>query len=91
MAAVAFADVEITEFIWTDHALDRIAERGVTRSEVQAAIREAHEDRVSNLGRADWLVATTTESGIRIEAIYDHPYRGDEITARIVSVWRVDG
>lgn len=80
----------IQSFVWTDHALLRITERGLTRFEVEAAIREAHDSRLPNAGRADWLISTKTTSGIPIEAIYDYPHRGDESIARIVSVWRLD-
>lgn len=61
----------ITLFVWTDHALVRLAERGLTRSEVEDAVREAHEARLANVGQADWLIATKTDAGIAIEAIYD--------------------
>jgi hypothetical protein len=81
--------VTIRGFVWTDHALLRLAERGLTTFEVEAPIRDGHSDRLANPGRADWLISARTASGIEIEAIYDHPHRGDASTVRIVSVWRV--
>lgn len=78
----------IERFVWTDHARERLAERGLTRFEVEEAIRDAHEGREPNEDGADWLITAITQSGIEIEAVYDHPYRGDESTVRLVSVWR---
>ncbi len=78
----------VERFVWTDHAVERLAERGLTRFKVEDAIRDGHEGRQPNEDGADWLITVTTPSGIAIEAVYDHPYRGDESTARIVSVWR---
>ena len=83
------AAMAIDRFVWTDHALQRLGERGLTRFEVEEAIREAHDGRVPNEDGADWLIAARTPSGISIEAVYDHPHAGDETTARIVSVWRL--
>jgi hypothetical protein len=34
--------VAIKRFVWTDHAELRLGERGLTRSEVEDAIREGH-------------------------------------------------
>jgi hypothetical protein len=85
------AAMAIERFVWTDHALQRLQERGLTRFEVEAVIREGHDGRVPNEDGADWLIATRTQSGISIEAIYDHPHAGDETVVRIVSVWRLAG
>jgi hypothetical protein len=79
--------VAIERFGWTDHALQRLEERGLTRFEVEEAIREGREP---NEDGADWLIAATTQSGISIEVVYDHPHHGDQGSARIVSVWRVE-
>lgn len=79
----------IESFVWTDHALQRLQERGLTQFEVEEAIREGHEGRKANDDGAEWLIATTTQSGFSIEAVYDHPHHGDDDTARVVSVWRV--
>jgi hypothetical protein len=80
----------IERFVWTDHALSRIAQRQLARFEVEEAIRGAHDDRSPNEGMADWLIAASLHSGRHIEAIYDHPVRGDAAVVRIVSVWRID-
>jgi predicted fused transcriptional regulator/phosphomethylpyrimidine kinase len=79
----------IERFVWTDHALQRLQERGLTAFEVEEAIREGHEGREQNADAADWLISAKTQSGISIEAVYDHPHAGDEATARVVSVWRL--
>jgi hypothetical protein len=82
--------VTIEQLVWTDHALLRLAERRLARFEVEAAIRDQHQARVANDGRADWLISATTPDGRSFEAIYDHPVRGDDGVAAVVSVWRVE-
>jgi hypothetical protein len=82
--------VAIERFGWTDHALQRLEERGLTRFEVEEAIREGDDGREPNEDGADWLIAARTHSGISIEVVYDHPHHGDQGSARIVSVWRVE-
>ncbi len=82
--------MEIERFIWTDHALFRIAQRQLARFEVENAIRDAHDERTPNEGQADWLISTSLHSGRQIEAIYDHPVRGDTSVVRVISVWRID-
>jgi len=81
--------VSIHRFVWTDHALQRLDERGLTRFEVEEAIRCGHDGREPNEDGADWLISGKTQSGISIEAVYDHPHDGDERVGRIVSVWRL--
>jgi hypothetical protein len=68
----------------------RLDERRLSRSDVESAIREGHGGRQVNDGKADWLIAGITSYGARFEAAYDHPTGDNEITARIVSAWRVD-
>jgi len=80
----------IEQFVWTDHALQRLQERGLTRFEVEEAIREGHDGRRPNEDGAEWMSAARTQSGISIEAVYDHPHQGDGSIARVVSVWRVE-
>jgi hypothetical protein len=70
-------------FAWTVHAEDRLSERGLTRSAVEAAIREDHGLRAVNDGEADWRLDTG-----RFVVIYDHDQRAEVATVRIVSVWR---
>ena len=79
----------IERFLWTDHAVVRLNERRLRRDDVELAIRQGHALRRANAGQADWLIAGVTPDGSAFEAIYDHPVRRDETTARIVSVWRV--
>jgi hypothetical protein len=81
--------VAIERFIWTDHALLRLERRGLTRDDVEQAIRGGHGGRQINEGQADWLIDGITSHGVPFEAIYDHPAGEDRTTARIVSAWRV--
>jgi hypothetical protein len=81
--------VAIERFVWTAHALLRLDERRLRRSDVEQAIRDEHGGRQVNDGQADWLIVGITANGIRFEAVYDHPVGDDETTARIVSAWRV--
>jgi Domain of unknown function (DUF4258) len=80
----------IEQFTWTTHAEERLHERHLTRWEVEQAIRDGHSHRQLNHGKADWLLAGITITGISFEAVYDHPAHGQPATARVVSVWRVD-
>jgi hypothetical protein len=82
--------MHIERFIWTTHAEDRLDDRHLTRGEVERAIRDGRGDRQLNYGKADWLLAGITITGISFEAVYDHPAHGQPATARVVSVWRVD-
>jgi hypothetical protein len=82
--------VTIEQFLWTAHALLRLDQRRLPRSDVEQAIRDNHGERLANDGQADWLITSTMALGVRFEAIYDHPVAGDERAARIVSAWRVD-
>jgi len=81
--------VAIENFEWTTHALLRLGQRHLTRSDVERAIRLAHDERRPNEGAADWLIEGATALGVPFEAIYDHPSHGDETTARVISAWRV--
>lgn len=76
--------------MWTTHALVRMDQRRLLRTDVERAIIEGHHGRDVNEGEADWLIQDITSHGVRFEAVYDHPVGDDEKTARIVSVWRVD-
>ena len=77
----------IERFIWTDHAGQRVSERGLVRPEVEGAISERHGTREVNRGEADWRFYGTRADGRGFAVIYDHPLRGDESVVRIVSVW----
>jgi Domain of unknown function (DUF4258) len=81
--------VSVERFIWTTHALARLDQRQLARSDVELAIRSGHEERRINEGAADWLITGTTSLGVSFEAIYDHPIGDDETTVRIISAWRL--
>jgi hypothetical protein len=51
--------VAIKGFIWTDHAEQRLSERGLACAEVERAIGDGHEAREANRGEADWRVHGT--------------------------------
>lgn len=77
----------IERFIWTEHAERRLGQRGLTRHDVEAVIRDDHESREINRGDADWRVYGARLDGRRFAVVYDHPAQGDATLARIVSVW----
>jgi hypothetical protein len=80
--------MSIERFVWTAHAELRLAQRHLSREEVEGAIGSGHDAREVNDGRAQWLVRGTTSDGEPFEAIYDHPHGSDLGAVRIVSVWR---
>jgi uncharacterized protein YuzE len=77
--------MEIDRFVWTEHALMRLAQRGLDAADVEEAIRTGHAEREVNDGRAEWLVSCELTDGTTFEAIYDHPHGGDDTAVRIVS------
>jgi hypothetical protein len=79
--------VEIERFIWTDHAELRLGQRGLTRFEVEEAVRERHEIREANRGDADWRVYGSRSDGRKFAVVYDNPVRGDAGAACVVSAW----
>lgn len=81
----------IKRFIWTDHAELRLGERGLTRSEVEDAIREGHPIREVNRGDADWRVYGVRSDRRKFAIIYDNPVQGDADVACVVSVWPLRG
>ncbi|MEX2448109.1 MAG: DUF4258 domain-containing protein [Solirubrobacterales bacterium] len=83
--------MQIERFIWTDHAELRFGERGLTRSEVEEAVREGHPIREANQGDADWRVYGVRSDGRKFAVIYDNPVRGDADAACVVSVWLLRG
>jgi hypothetical protein len=68
---------------WSDHALAKAQLLGVARSDVEDAVLMHHLRRTGNTGAADWLVTAG-----RLVVAYNHPDNGDELTARIVTLWR---
>jgi hypothetical protein len=77
----------IERFLWTDHALQRLAQRGLTQPEVEQAIEREHDARRPNRGAGDWRIHGHREDGRRFAVIYNHPVGRDERAARIVTVW----
>lgn len=56
---------------------------GVAQTDVEETVTAGHPERRRNHRTADWLV-----TGPRLVVAYDHPFRGDSTTARIVTLWR---
>ena len=77
----------IEHFQWTFHAGERLAQRGLTKHEVEIAIRLG--EREPNLGAADWRVTGVRSDGLRFVAVFDSPVDDDHQAARVVSVWTV--
>jgi uncharacterized protein YjiS (DUF1127 family) len=69
--------------IWTVHALERLPERGLSRDEIERAVRRLHPLRQPNEGEADWRIDTR-----RFVVLYDHPDKSDPDAIRIVTAWR---
>jgi hypothetical protein len=76
----------IDEIHWTVHGARRRRRRRVDEVEVEGAIRQGHEFREANVGRADWRLRWDREDGIRVTVLYDFPMRGSEAAASVVSV-----
>lgn len=70
----------IEQITWTFHAEERLAQRGLTRTGVERAVRELHSIREINKGRAAWRV----DAG-RFVVVYDRAAGLNSV--RIVSVW----
>lgn len=79
----------IEGFLWTAHAEDRAAERGLTRLEVEAAVQDGDDLRLPNPGPGDWRVFGTCIGGGRFAVVYDLPALGDERVARLITMWRL--
>ena len=77
----------IERFLWTDHADQRLRQRGLTRFEVEEAVQGGHDARKANRGAGDWRVHGERADGRRFAVIYDHPAGRDERAARIITVW----
>lgn len=55
--------------------------------DVERTIQIGHGMPRINRGEADWVAYGLCTDGRRFMVVYDHPHRGDDRTARIVSVW----
>ena len=69
--------------VWTDHALVKAHILGIARADVEDSILEGHERRARNPGGADWLLRVG-----RLAIAYSHPSDGDDLAARVVTIWR---
>lgn len=76
-------------FIWTDHAELRIRQRGLSRLELEDAVRDGHERRQINRGDGGWRILGVAGDGHDFVVIYDFPALGQGQTARIISAWRL--
>lgn len=72
----------IERFIWTIHAEERLAQRGLTRARVERAIRELHSLRETNEGEAGWRL----DAG-HFVVVYDYPDHMNLDAVQIVSAW----
>ena len=81
----------IERFVWTGHAELLLGERGLTRSEVEDAVREGHPMREVNQGDADWRVYGVRSDGRKFAVVYDNPAHGNASAARVVSAWPLRG
>jgi hypothetical protein len=68
---------------WTQHALAKAERERFVPSDVEDALLDHHHERKQNPGEADWLL--TVE---RLVIVYDWPVEGDQIRARVISLWR---
>jgi len=69
-------------FEWTQHALERLPERGLTRSAIEQIVRDLHHVRVTNEGPADWRIEASTFS-----VLYDNPVANNMDVVRIITAW----
>lgn len=83
--------MSIGRITWTDHAELRLGERGLTRFEVEEAVRDADDGREANRGDADWRIEGVRADGRKFVVVYDCPIKGDESVACVVSAWPLRG
>lgn len=79
--------MSIGRITWTDHAELRLGERGLTRFEVEEAVRDSDDGREANRGDADWRIEGVRADGRKFVVVYDCPIKGDESVACVVSAW----
>jgi hypothetical protein len=77
----------IERFVWTDHALQRLRERGLARADAEEAVQREHNARKPNRGAGDWRIHGERADDRPFAVIYDHPVGHDERAARIVTIW----
>jgi hypothetical protein len=70
---------------FTDHAAERAARYAVPATEVADVVLEVHSHRRANPGAAGWQVG---RAGLVV--VYDWPDGDDEMTARVVTLWRAE-
>ncbi len=71
----------IERFLWTLHAEQRLRERGLTRGEVEQAIRDRHDERQPDHGDADWRIYGSRADARNYVVIYDNPVNHDRAAA----------
>jgi hypothetical protein len=68
---------------WTDDALAKAQQIGFTRANIEAVLRDGHQDRRRNDGDAQWRLTVG-----RLIIAYEYPDEDDPLVARTVTVWR---
>lgn len=68
---------------WPAHAQVRAAALAFPRRDIEDVLVAGHPHRRANPRDADWLLDVG-----RYTVAYNHPDDGDELAARVVTVWR---
>lgn len=69
--------------VWSDHAIVKARSLGIARFDIEGSVVGRHASRERNRGAGNWRIVVG-----RIVVIYNHPDGDDELTARVVTVWR---
>jgi len=76
--------VEEPKFVrLSHHAIVKAEALGFAPSDLEDAILAEHRRRRRNTGAADWLITVGS-----FAIAYNHPDRGDELAAFVVTIWR---
>jgi hypothetical protein len=77
----------IQEIEWSDHASDSLKVLGLPEYEVEKKLQVRRRWR-KNRGKGDWRGAIDVpEFPHTLEIIFDHPVRGDDLRAKVVTLW----
>jgi hypothetical protein len=68
---------------WTDHALTKADFLDIARANVEDAVLDHFAARMRNGGAGDWKLVRD-----RMVVIFNHPDEGEDIAARVVTLWR---
>ncbi len=79
---LALVPISPVRVVWTDHALAKALLLGAARSWVADPVLE-HANRERNHGAAEWRLTVD-----RTVIVYDCPDGDDQLTARVVTLWR---